>query len=34
MIAVLGGLADIEHDLIGTRTAGGRRGAGSIWADR
>jgi len=37
MIAVLGGLADVERDLIRTRTAEGRsraqRGAGSVWAD-
>jgi DNA invertase Pin-like site-specific DNA recombinase len=34
MIAVLGGLADVERDLIRTRTAraaAGRRGAGSAW---
>jgi DNA invertase Pin-like site-specific DNA recombinase len=30
MIAVLGGLADVERDLISTRTAkGARRGAGA-----
>jgi DNA invertase Pin-like site-specific DNA recombinase len=37
MIAVLGGLADVERDLIRTRTAvgaAGRRSAGSTWADR
>ncbi len=36
MIAVLGGLADVERDLIRTRTAEGRSRAkaGSIWADR
>jgi DNA invertase Pin-like site-specific DNA recombinase len=38
MIAVLGGLADVERDLIRTRTAEGRTRAkalvGSIWADR
>ena len=36
MIAVLGGLADVERDLIRTRTAEGRsrpRPEGSIWAD-
>jgi DNA invertase Pin-like site-specific DNA recombinase len=36
MIAVLGGLADVERDLIRTRTAEGRsraRKKGSIWAD-
>src|SRR4051794_29650653 len=35
MIAVLGGLADVERDLIRTRTAEGRsrgRSAASIWA--
>jgi DNA invertase Pin-like site-specific DNA recombinase len=36
MIAMLGGLADVERDLIRTRTAegrtSGRRSAGSIWA--
>ena len=32
MIAVLGGLADVERDLIRTRTAEGRRSAGSAWA--
>ena len=35
MIAVLGGLADVERDLIRTRTAEGRAGrglAGSTWA--
>ena len=35
MIAVLGGLADVERDLIRTRTAAGRsrpRRAGSTWA--
>ncbi len=35
MIAVLGGLADVERDLIRTRTAEGRSGrkrAGSTWA--
>jgi hypothetical protein len=32
MIAVLGGLADVERDLIRTRTAEGRRREGSIWA--
>jgi DNA invertase Pin-like site-specific DNA recombinase len=35
MIAVLGGLADVERDLIRTRTAEGRSRAqkrGSIWA--
>src|SRR6201996_8287324 len=32
MIAVLGGLADVEKDLIRTRTAEGRRSAGSAWA--
>ena len=34
---VLGGLADVERDLIRTRppkAAAGRRSAGSIWADR
>ncbi len=37
MLAVLGGLADVERDLIRTRTAegaAGRRSAASIWADR
>ena len=37
MIAVLGGLADVERDLIRTRmarAAAGHRSAGSIWADR
>jgi DNA invertase Pin-like site-specific DNA recombinase len=37
MIAVLGGLADVERDLIRTRTAEGRSRAkkrGQIWADR
>jgi len=35
MIALLGGLADVERDLIRTHTAEGRRrSAGSIWADR
>jgi DNA invertase Pin-like site-specific DNA recombinase len=34
MIAVLGGLADVERDLIRTRTAEGRRRAGSTWAAR
>jgi hypothetical protein len=37
MIAVLGGLADVERDLIRTRTAEGRserRSAGSTWAGR
>jgi DNA invertase Pin-like site-specific DNA recombinase len=35
MIAVLGGLADVERDLIRTRTAEGRRrSAGSIRAGR
>jgi DNA invertase Pin-like site-specific DNA recombinase len=40
MLAVLGGLADVERNLIRTRTAAplkaaaGRRSAGSIWADR
>jgi len=34
MIAVLGGLADVERDLIRTRTAEGRRRAGSTWGDR
>jgi DNA invertase Pin-like site-specific DNA recombinase len=36
MLAVLGGLADVERDLIRTRTAEGRsrpRPAGSTWAD-
>ena len=36
MIAVLGGLADVERDLIHTRTAEGRSRAqrrGQIWAD-
>jgi DNA invertase Pin-like site-specific DNA recombinase len=36
MIAVLGGLADVERDLIRTRTAeaaAGRRSAASTWAD-
>ncbi|SRR6266404_2364188 len=36
MIAVLGGFADVERDLIRTRTAeaaAGRRSAGSTWAD-
>ena len=34
MIAVLGGLADVERDLIRTRTRGaaGRRSTGSTWA--
>jgi DNA invertase Pin-like site-specific DNA recombinase len=32
MIAVLGGLADVERDLIRTRTADGRRRKGSTWA--
>ena len=36
MIGVLGGLADVERDLIRTRTAEGRsraqKSAGSIWA--
>src|SRR6202035_892041 len=32
MIAVLGGLADVERDLLRTRTAAGRRRAGSTWA--
>jgi DNA invertase Pin-like site-specific DNA recombinase len=35
MLAVLGGLADVERDLIRTRTAEGRaarRSAGSAWA--
>jgi DNA invertase Pin-like site-specific DNA recombinase len=35
MIAVLGGLADVERDLIRTRpprVAAGRRSAGSAWA--
>ena len=35
MIAVLGGLADVERDLIRTRTAEGRsraKGRGQIWA--
>lgn len=35
MIAVLGGLADVERDLIRTRTAEGAAGprrAGSTWA--
>jgi DNA invertase Pin-like site-specific DNA recombinase len=35
MIAVLGGLADVERDLIRTRTAEGRsraQSAGSAWA--
>ena len=37
MIAVLGGLADVERDLIRTRTAEGRsrrRRAANTWADR
>ena len=37
MIAVLGGLADVERDLIRTRTAEGRSRAkarGSTWGDR
>jgi DNA invertase Pin-like site-specific DNA recombinase len=37
MLAVLGGLADVERDLIRTRpprAAVGRRSAGSAWADR
>jgi len=37
MIAVLGGLADVERDLIRTRTAeaaAGHRSADSTWADR
>ncbi len=37
MIAVLGGLADVERDLIRTRTAEGAaapRRAASIWGDR
>ena len=37
MIAVLGGLADVERDLIRTRTAEGRsraQSAGSTWAAR
>ena len=37
MIAVLGGLADVERDLIRTRIAEGRsraKSAGSTWADR
>jgi DNA invertase Pin-like site-specific DNA recombinase len=37
MLAVLGGLADVERDLIRTRTAegrAGRRSAGSTWAGR
>ena len=38
MIAVLGGLADMERDLIRApappRAAAGRRSAGSTWADR
>ncbi len=36
MLAVLGGLADVERDLIRTRTAEGRsraRPEGSLWAD-
>jgi DNA invertase Pin-like site-specific DNA recombinase len=36
MLAVLGGLADVERDLIRTRTAEGRSRAkarGSTWAD-
>jgi DNA invertase Pin-like site-specific DNA recombinase len=36
MIAVLGGLADVERDLIPPvppKAAAGRRSAGSIWAD-
>ena len=36
MIAVLGGLADAERDIICTRTAEGRSRAkvrGSLWAD-
>jgi DNA invertase Pin-like site-specific DNA recombinase len=36
MIAVLGGLADVERDLSAPappRAAAGRRSAGSIWAD-
>ena len=32
MIAVLGGLADVERDLIRTRTATGRSSAASKWA--
>jgi DNA invertase Pin-like site-specific DNA recombinase len=32
MIGVLGGLADVERDLIRTRTAEGQRREGSIWA--
>ena len=37
MLAILGGLADVERDLIRTRTAEGRSRAtarGSTWADR
>ena len=34
MIAVRGGLADVERDLIRTRVAEGRRRAGSTWAAR
>ena len=37
MIAALGGLADVERDLIRTRTAeaaAGHRSADSTWADR
>jgi DNA invertase Pin-like site-specific DNA recombinase len=36
MLAVLGGLADVERDLIRTRTAEGRsreKPKGGIWAD-
>jgi DNA invertase Pin-like site-specific DNA recombinase len=33
MIALLGGLADVESDLIRTSTAEGRSRARSIWAD-
>jgi DNA invertase Pin-like site-specific DNA recombinase len=37
MLAVLGGLADVERDLIPPappKAAAGRRSAGSTWADR
>ncbi len=37
MLAVLGGMADVERDLIRTRTAEGRSRAtarGQLWADR
>ena len=34
MIVVLGGIADVDRDLIRTRTAEGRSGTGSTWDGR